>query len=115
MIKQAHKEMDYTNEDETDEEQVPHDTNEDDVLLREAQSLKVSDNTLANKSNAIPVKRTTSLSSLDSHHRNKKQKVTREDLSSFVNGLAYGIELKKSYAQEAKTNKNIETELEVKY
>ncbi|CAO0797610.1 unnamed protein product [Mucor circinelloides] len=99
MIKQAHKQVD----------QVPHDAMNHDATLseEEAQSLQISESTPS-----IPIKRTTRSSLLNSQHKNKKQKIAREDLSLFVDGLAYGVNLKKAYAAEAKSNKAIAAELE---
>ncbi|KAL9550606.1 hypothetical protein MBANPS3_004648 [Mucor bainieri] len=102
MIRQAHRQADHGGK-------APHDAMDHDTTLadQEAQSLQVSENTPS-----IPIKRTTSLSSLDSHHKKKKQKIAREDLASFVDGLAYGIELKNAYKQEAKSSRAMAAELE---
>lgn len=105
MIRQAHRQADHA-----DRDKAPHDAMDYDATLseQEAQSLQVSENPPS-----IPVKRTTSSSSLDPQHKKKKQKIAREDLSTFVDGLAYGIELKNAYKQEAKSNRAMATELEV--
>ncbi|OAC99323.1 hypothetical protein MUCCIDRAFT_128160, partial [Mucor lusitanicus CBS 277.49] len=104
MIRQAHRQADHA-----DRDKAPHDAMDYDATLseQEAQSLQVSENPPS-----IPVKRTTSSSSLDPQHKKKKQKIAREDLSTFVDGLAYGIELKNAYKQEAKSNRAMATELE---
>ncbi|KAI8637255.1 hypothetical protein BD408DRAFT_424854 [Parasitella parasitica] len=110
MIRQVHLQMEHARQ-----EEIPHDAVREqddlhDTLLHEAQSLKVSENS---SSQSIPLKRSAnSLHSSDARYRKKKKRVMREDLSLFETGLAYGIELKKAYAQESKTNKAVEIELE---
>ncbi|KAK4514601.1 U4/U6-U5 snRNP complex subunit prp31 [Mucor velutinosus] len=104
MIRQAHEQADHAHRD-----KVPIDAMDYDAALseEEAQSLQVSENMPS-----ISIKRATSLASLDSEHKRKKQKIAREDLSTFVDGLAYGIELKNAYKEEAKSNRAMAIELE---
>ncbi|CEP11678.1 hypothetical protein [Parasitella parasitica] len=110
MIRQAHSQTEHNRQELMSTDAVMDQDDHNEALLHEAQSLKVSENTSAQ---SIPHKRSSSLSySLGVHRKKKKQRVAREDLSLFEAGLAYGIELRKAYAQESKTNKAIEAELE---